>query len=126
MKDYNEIDSHGTKRWRNEKGQLHRLDGPAVVINRNYEWWINGQRHRIDGPAVEYANGHKEWLIHGKLHRLDGPAYESADGTKFWWVDDEHYSENDFPKAVVMFLLNVNEETAKLILSDSLFQNESF
>ena len=35
------IDIHGDKYWRNKKGKLHR----------------------IDGPAVEYVDGYKEWHI---------------------------------------------------------------
>ena len=26
-----EIDSFGNKKWRNEIGDLHRLDGPAII-----------------------------------------------------------------------------------------------
>jgi hypothetical protein len=37
------IDSDGNKRWRNEYGQLHRLDGPAVEwADGEKEWWVNG------------------------------------------------------------------------------------
>lgn len=104
MKDYNEIDSHGTKRWRNN----------------------NGQYHREDGPAIEWADGAKEWWVNDRRHRLDGPAYVGPGGSSAWWVNDTFIEKDNFPKAVVMFLLNVNEETAKLILSDNLFQNESF
>ena len=46
----------------NEKGQLHRLDGPAREFNSGTkQWWINGLLHREDGPAVEYINGTKSW-----------------------------------------------------------------
>jgi hypothetical protein len=42
----------------NEKGQYHRLDGPAIEWNDGNKYWIvNGQCHREDGPAVEYNNG---------------------------------------------------------------------
>ena len=46
--------------------------------------WYNdrGQFHRVDGPAIEYANGTKSWYLNGKLHREDGPAIEWADGDK--------------------------------------------
>jgi hypothetical protein len=30
------------KRWRNEAGQLHRLDGPAEVDDGYKEWWVDG------------------------------------------------------------------------------------
>ena len=37
------IYKNGSREWRNQKGQLHRLDG----------------------PACEYANGEKCWYING-------------------------------------------------------------
>ena len=52
------------KEYKNEKGQLHRVDGPAVeYINGNKYWFINGKRHREDGPAIEYNNGNKSWFL---------------------------------------------------------------
>lgn len=42
-----------------------------------------GERHREDGPAVEYADGSKYWYQNGELHREDGPAIEDEeDGSK--------------------------------------------
>ena len=74
----------------NEKGQLHRLDGPAVEkVNGDKEWYINGKRHRLDGPAVEWSNGDKAWYVNNKLHRLDGPAVEWQNGVKKWYVNDK-------------------------------------
>jgi hypothetical protein len=40
------VNDNGVKRWHNEKGELHRLDG----------------------PAVEYADGSKEWLVNDLFH----------------------------------------------------------
>jgi hypothetical protein len=44
VKNNPEIDIYGNKRWYNENGEYHRLEGPAVII-RNYfeEWWIEGK-----------------------------------------------------------------------------------
>lgn len=119
-----EIDSDGNKYWRNEEGQLHREDGPAIegvygtkewYINGQQhredgpafersdgykQWFINGELHRVDGPAIESANGYKEWFVNGKLHREDGPAIENADGYKEWWIDGEEYSEKEFNKKI--------------------------
>jgi len=82
-----EIDDEGNISYYNEKGQLHRLDGPAIKkANGTNEWYVNGKKHREDGPAVEYLNGGKEWWVNNKLHRLDGPAIEEANGTKWWYV----------------------------------------
>lgn len=34
------------KVWRNEKEELHREDGPAVVYPRGTkEWWLNGIKY---------------------------------------------------------------------------------
>jgi hypothetical protein len=60
------IDANGTKRWRNERGQLHRLDGPAYIIPDGSQcWYLNDKLHRLDGPAVESDDGYKEYWIHG-------------------------------------------------------------
>ena len=48
-----------------------------------------GQRHRIDGPAIEHADGAKFWYQNGQHHRLNGPATEEADGTKEWWIEGQ-------------------------------------
>jgi hypothetical protein len=73
-----EVKSDGTF-WRNEKGEYHREDGPAVELaNGNKFWYLNGQYHREDGPAVELANGYKEWWLNGQYHREDGPAVEDG------------------------------------------------
>ena len=76
--------------WYNEKGELHREDGPAVeYANGDKEWYLSGERHREDGPAFECANGRKEWWLNGNLHREDGPAVEWADGEKSWYLNGE-------------------------------------
>lgn len=56
------IDVFGTKRCRNEKGHLHREDGPAVeYADGSQSWYLYGELHRTDGPALVYANGDKKW-----------------------------------------------------------------
>ena len=60
------IVSNNLTEWVNEKGLLHRLDGPAREYSDGYKsWWVDGKRHRVDGPAVECKNGYKEWFIKG-------------------------------------------------------------
>jgi hypothetical protein len=110
--------------WKNEKGQLHREDGPAIeYTNGNKSWYLNGQLHREDGPAIEctngdkvwylngklhreggpaieWNNGYKEWWLNGKRHRADGPAVTYADGTKAWWLNGKYYTEEQFNKQV--------------------------
>lgn len=85
--------------WRNEDGQLHREDGPAVeYVNGHKSWWVEGEKHRTDGPAIEWANGTKQWLVNGKKHRLDGPAIEYADGNKSWYIEGKKLTESEFNK----------------------------
>jgi hypothetical protein len=75
--------------WRNEKGLLHREDGPARVYkNGGEEWWVGGKLHRINGPAATWAKLGRTWYITGKLHRADGPAREYTNRLNEWWVND--------------------------------------
>ena len=70
----------------NEKGEVHRNDGPAVIHkDGSKHWYKNGKRHRIDGPAIEWGNGAKEWYQNDDLHRDDGPAIEWLDGDKWYF-----------------------------------------
>ena len=62
----NEIDY-----FRDNKAQLHREDGPAVINHTlNYKGWhINGQCHRENGPARNNIGGiigKKEFWINQK------------------------------------------------------------
>ena len=76
------IDEYGTKRWYNEKGQLHRdNDKPAVVSAHGTKFWYqDGLKHRDgDKPAVIWARdsiwarGSKEWWQNGKcIKRVNG------------------------------------------------------
>ncbi len=82
-----EIDDDGNVRYYNERGQLHRLDGPAVErADGTKEWYQDDMPHREDGPALELSNGGRGWFEDGLKHRLDGPAIIWPDGTKEWWV----------------------------------------
>jgi hypothetical protein len=92
--------------WRNARGELHRVGGPADEWkNGTKGWYVNGKLHREDGPAVEWGGSpqewarhgllnmtygsarDKEWAMHGKFHRTDGPARVWKNGMKEWWVD---------------------------------------
>ena len=106
------IDKFGNKYWHNEKGKLHREDGPAKEHADGYKaWYLNGKLHRIDGPAIEYADGDKTWCINGKRHRIDGPAYEGADEYKSWWINGIEYSEAEFNKKIAK--MNKDEDKDK-------------
>lgn len=51
------------------------------------KFWYNyrGQLHRMDGPAIEYADGGKSWYQNNKLHRIKGPAVKCVNGDKYWY-----------------------------------------
>ena len=39
--------------YKNQNGEVHHTDGPAVVgPDGTMFWYQNGKRHRTDGPAV--------------------------------------------------------------------------
>jgi hypothetical protein len=86
----------------NEKGELHRIHGPAVVelsLPRDGSHWHdkrpiteNHKFYNTIKTITEYTNNfkdfnynfsqycskiHVEWYLNGKLHRIDGPAIES-------------------------------------------------
>ncbi len=91
------VDKNKTIRWFNDKGELHRLDGPAVEFaDGSKEWYVDDKRHRLDGPAFEWSDGSKVWYVNGKCHRLDGPAIEYVDGDKEWYVDGKEMTEKEF------------------------------
>jgi hypothetical protein len=61
------IDEFEDKRWYNNNGELHRLEGPAIEYKSGTKYWFNnGELHRLEGPAVEFAAGTKFWYINGK------------------------------------------------------------
>lgn len=54
--------------WRNGKGQLHRVDGPADVTVMGARWWFEDLQHRDDAPAAVNADGSLEWWMWGIKH----------------------------------------------------------
>src|SRR4051812_21269895 len=91
-----EMDEYGTKRWTNEKGFYHRLDGPACeYLNGNKFWYMNGQFHHINGPAVELYNRTKHWYVNGNL--ITGEVNE--------WLADNNYTYPFNDEAQVQFKL---------------------
>jgi hypothetical protein len=93
--------------YKNENGELHRTDGPALITQYGEYWYINGVKHRTDGPAsIERNRDRKYWYKHGKLHRLDGPAIEYENGISEYWLDGIRYSKEEY-KEVLRKYLNV-------------------
>jgi hypothetical protein len=93
------------KKYRNELGELHRTDGPAVENYFIKLWYINGELHREDGPAVEYRDGTKEWYINDIRHREDGPSIEYSNGDKSWHLNNERYSEEEYKHELIKLKL---------------------
>ena len=92
-----DVDRHGTRRYYNDAGRLHREDGPAIVYpTRGKEWYQNGLRHRLDGPAIVWGNGGKEWWQNGKRHRIGGPAVIRSDGSNEWWLNGIYYTKHGY------------------------------
>lgn len=50
-----EISEFGTKRWFNDKGQLHSKNGPAVIYSDGLQYWyVNDQRY-YDNKSFQRA-----------------------------------------------------------------------
>jgi hypothetical protein len=73
-----------TVKFKDEKGKLHCIDGPAVIkydgsrIVEEY-WYWHGLQHRLNGPAHTwyFLNGKPKWeeyFTFGLKHRGNGPA----------------------------------------------------
>ncbi len=74
--------------YRNEKGQFHRTDGPAIEWTDGYKaWFMEGSLHREGGPAVIWPDGSECWYRNNLLHRIGGPAVTNRDGSKEYWID---------------------------------------
>ena len=92
--------------WHNEKGKLHREDGPAIEWpDGSKVWYLNGELHREGGPAVEHTNGYKAWFLNRECHRVDGPAIQWPDGSKFWYLNDKEYPKEQWEKEVLKLRL---------------------
>jgi hypothetical protein len=70
--------------YRNERGELHREDGPAYL-----------------NPLT----GTKAWVINGKCHREDGPAVVFFDGTEWYYLNDILYYEEEYEQEILKLKL---------------------
>lgn len=59
-------------------------------------WYLNGKLHRDGEPAVEESSGGKSYWNTGLMHREDGPAHINLFGYKYWWINEIHFSEEEF------------------------------
>jgi hypothetical protein len=64
-----------------------------------------GLLHRLDGPAREFLDGDKYWYINGILHREDGPAIEGKNGYKSWYLNGIYYLEQEWQQEVIKIKL---------------------
>ena len=96
--------THGTRRWLDTKGLLHRAFDLPAEIDRDgaMGWYQHGDPHREhDRPAFIFADGTKEWWYHGEHHReYDRPAFIEANGTKVWWSHDQIHRGGDRPAVI--------------------------
>ena len=83
MKSFRSVDRWGNVRYKNERGQ-----------------W-----HREDGPAYEEPGGFKAWFINGKVHREDGPAIEYSDDSLRYYLNDIKYSVEDWEREILKLKL---------------------
>jgi hypothetical protein len=85
------IDHVGTNRWYNDLGQLHRIDGPAIIYTNGGKYWYhNGLRHRLDGPAAEVGYGPykaSHYYIHGnKLSKEEFKEITQSEEHLNWYL----------------------------------------
>jgi hypothetical protein len=66
--------------WKNEVGEYHRLDGPALITSDHSIWYRNGFVHREGGPACIFVSGSESWVQNGHHHCLEGPARRFKSG----------------------------------------------
>ena len=100
------------------KKNLPPTDG-KWVYDQHVRCWhseLSGQLHNSLGPAYVSDFGLKIWFIDGLRHRLDGPAVERSDSSKEWWVNGQGVFEQDFPSAVISFLLDIDKKSAQIIV----------
>ncbi len=90
-------DEHGTITYRNDSGELHNPDGPAIVYSDGEKWYcINGQLHNTNGPAIIWADCGLAHYIHGDLHNPDGPAVIGKNGYKAYYIKGKKLTEAEF------------------------------
>jgi len=46
----------------------------------------------------QYNLGDKIWYLDGEIHREDGPAFEGSDDLKYWYLNNKHYSKENWKK----------------------------
>jgi len=96
LKNYTKVEEnhHGTKRYYNDKEQLHRLDGPAVEFKDGTKYWyINGNNHRNIDPSNQWQYRIKYWCFKDKAHRIGGPC---SSAFSWWFIHGKEYSKEGY------------------------------
>ena len=101
VEEYQVIKYPDKTEYRNHRGLLHRVDGPAVEwANGSKEYWDHGRLHRLDGPAIDWVLGTKLWYQNGLFHRVDGPAIEYFNGKGEYWINGGKISKREFNRRI--------------------------
>ena len=78
-----EVWDNGDTFWKNDKGEWHRENGPAIELsNGTKSWYLNGKLHRIGGPAIEWSSGSKEWFLNGERFPSEAEWKKAVDALK--------------------------------------------
>jgi len=124
-----EINSEGTKFWRNSAGQRHREgDKPAVIYpDGSAFYYKEGKIHRDgDKPAVIYPDGSAFYYKEGKIHRDgDKPAVIYSDGSVFYYKEGKLHREGDKPARIYSTGMAEYWENDKLLDTGSLIRNKN-
>lgn len=70
----------------------------------------NGQFHRDDGPALILISGHKSWYQNGKLHREDGPAV-ICDNAEMFYLNHVCLEKETWKKQILIKKLEILGKT---------------
>ena len=98
---------NGTLRFKNEHGELHRIDGPAIICKNGKDGFVDCE----------------EWLKKGRLHRLDGHARSGYKKTKEgetvvdwaqYWIDGDQLSEEKFKERTTVKEMTMDEINTEL------------
>lgn len=117
------------------KGKLHRLDGPAFILDGNPYFFVHGRAHREEKPfsGTMYRINNRKMPYNGiaklhsnestvgygyiyfyegnAVHREDGPAYISLDGRHVKQIEDYRMGRRDLPENLnVLRELNRNDK----------------
>lgn len=81
----------------NDKEQLHRLYGPALVSKKYkmVKWYKEGVLHRVGGPALQHKSTF-HWYYEGQLHNYDGPAVVDPCGPAQYWIHGVRYTQKQY------------------------------